>query len=88
MTAEEVKHKLRLLNISQAELARRWKKSESAVSLCINRKMKSAEIEEKLAALLKIEVEELRPKPEDNLRELERIREQVDRIIKNAPRQS
>jgi len=83
MTAEEIKHKLRILNIKQTDLAKAWGKSESAVSLVINRRLKSAEMDAALAAILGIKVEKLRTvsSPEESLRELQKLTERAREIV-------
>ena len=89
MTADEIKQKLKDLEITQSDLAREWKKSPSAICLVINRKIKSAEIEVKLARRIGVAVEKLRavPTPAETLNELEQLTEQATGLIssmKNA----
>jgi transcriptional regulator with XRE-family HTH domain len=60
MDATDIKIKLLQRGITQLDLARRWKRPMSTVSMLVNRKMKSRELERKLARALNIPVEELR----------------------------
>lgn len=60
MTSVEVKQKLREKNLTQAQLARRFRVSTAAMALFVNRKMTSARLERRLAKELGVTVEELR----------------------------
>lgn len=60
MTSQQVKIRLIEKNLRVIDLARRWNRPLSTVSQVVNRKMKSAELERKLARALDVSVEELR----------------------------
>jgi hypothetical protein len=46
--------------IRQKDLVKKWRKPANVVSLLVNRKMRSAPLERKLARELKVKVSELR----------------------------
>lgn len=60
MNAAQVKIKLIERNLRVTDLARRWNRPMSTVSLVVNRKLKSAALERKLALAIGVSVEELR----------------------------
>jgi transcriptional regulator with XRE-family HTH domain len=85
MTAEEIKQKLKNLGITQINIANQLNKSTTAISLVINGKLKSAEIEKKLADLVGVEVDKLHavPTPTETLTELEKLTARASRLVIN-----
>ena len=73
MTPNEIKRKLKALGVTQVRLAEQWKKSPALISLVINRQIKSAAVEKKLARRLGVTLEELReePTPAETVNDLE-----------------
>jgi len=60
MTPQKIKIKMIELGIRSVDLVREWKEPKSTISMLINRKLVSAELERKLARKLGIKVAELR----------------------------
>ena len=60
MTPSEVKIKLIEKGIKQSDLAKRWKRPVATVSMLVNRRFKSEELERKLARAIGVKVEDLR----------------------------
>src|SRR5262245_23539330 len=96
MTPQEIKQKLRAARVTQAALAERWGKSTSAVCLVINRQIKSAAIEKKLARFLGVSLEKLREEPtaaetvvdlEEQLAEAKRIVAGIKTALNNGGKQ-
>lgn len=63
MTPKEIKAKLKEKKIKQVDICRAWNKPASTISMLVNRRMKSAALEKRLARKLGITVEELRALP-------------------------
>jgi transcriptional regulator with XRE-family HTH domain len=60
MRAREIKAKLAEKNIRQIDLAKKWRLPTGTVAQLVNRKMKSARLDKRLARVLEVTVEELR----------------------------
>ena len=60
MTARQIKARLAEKNIRQIDLAEKWGVRACTVAQLVNRKMKSARLEKRLAAVLGVTREELR----------------------------
>lgn len=60
MTAKEVKQRLAERNIRQVDLAKKWKLPTGTVAQLVNRKMKSARLDRRLARAIGVTFEKLR----------------------------
>ena len=60
MTPSEIKIKLIQRGLTQADLAERWGRPASTVSMIINQKMRSRDLERKLARAIGVRLEDLR----------------------------
>lgn len=60
MTPLEIQEQLKQKNMTAAKLARRWRRSKTAISFLIHGKVNSRRLEQKLADLLGVPVEEIR----------------------------
>ena len=60
MNARQIKAKLAEKNIRQVDLVKKWRLPSATVSQFVNRKIKSARLDKRLAKELGLSVEELR----------------------------
>lgn len=65
MTPQEIKIRMIEKGIRQIDLVKEWKEPRATISMLINRKLKSAELERKLARKLGVSVEQLRASGEE-----------------------
>lgn len=60
MTARQIKAQLAEKKIRQRDLAKKWRLPSCTISQLVNRKMKSARLEKRLALVIGVTPEELR----------------------------